>query len=205
MGLEVATYISDLVTTNPTAGDPVSQGDDHHRLTKTVLQTQFPDSANGPIYGLRAGTAVTPSGTSVDFTSIPSWVKRITITFSGVTTSGTSQPMIQIGDSGGVEAAGYSAGSTGHASPNAVTGVTFTTGYGLQSTDASAAIHGSMVLTNITANAWVASGTFSYSGSAATIVTGGSKTLSATLDRVRITTVNGTDTYDGGTVNIMYE
>jgi hypothetical protein len=41
MGLETATYISQLVDTNPTTSDPVSQGDDHLRLIKSVLQDQF--------------------------------------------------------------------------------------------------------------------------------------------------------------------
>ena len=41
MGLETATYISQLTATNPTASDPVSQGDDHLRLIKSVLQSQF--------------------------------------------------------------------------------------------------------------------------------------------------------------------
>ena len=41
MGLETATYISQLVDTNPTSSDPVSQGDDHLRLIKEVLQAQF--------------------------------------------------------------------------------------------------------------------------------------------------------------------
>jgi microcystin-dependent protein len=43
MGLETGDYISDLVPTNPTGTDPVSQGDDHIRLIKSVLQTQFPN------------------------------------------------------------------------------------------------------------------------------------------------------------------
>lgn len=38
MPLESGTYISDLVTTNPTSADPKSQGDDHLRLLKTVLK-----------------------------------------------------------------------------------------------------------------------------------------------------------------------
>jgi len=41
MGLETATYISQLVPTNPTSSDPVSQGDDHLQLIKDVLQKQF--------------------------------------------------------------------------------------------------------------------------------------------------------------------
>lgn len=42
MGLESATYVKDLVSANPLATDARSQGDDHLRLIKAVLQTSFP-------------------------------------------------------------------------------------------------------------------------------------------------------------------
>lgn len=45
MALESATYISDLVATNPTSSDPKSQGDDHLRLVKSTLQATFPNVA----------------------------------------------------------------------------------------------------------------------------------------------------------------
>jgi len=49
MGLETASYISELVDTNPVVGDPVGEGDDHLRLLKTVLQTQFPNLTAGAV------------------------------------------------------------------------------------------------------------------------------------------------------------
>lgn len=49
MGLESATYVSDLVATNPVVGDNVAEGDDHLRLIKAVLQATFP-VASGAIY-----------------------------------------------------------------------------------------------------------------------------------------------------------
>ena len=58
MGLETASYISQLVATNPLATDPISQGDDHLRLIKSVLQTQFS--------GLSGTTAVTASGAEMN-------------------------------------------------------------------------------------------------------------------------------------------
>lgn len=42
MPLESATYIADLVQTNPLGSDLKAQGDDHFRMMKTVLQTTFP-------------------------------------------------------------------------------------------------------------------------------------------------------------------
>lgn len=49
MGLEAGTYVNDLVATNPVAGDPQSQGDDHLRLLKSTLRTTFPN-ASKPFY-----------------------------------------------------------------------------------------------------------------------------------------------------------
>jgi len=63
------------------------------------------NGATGIVTGvIVSGTAVaSTSGTSIDFTSIPSWVKRVTVMFAGVSTNGTGSYLIQIGDSGGIE------------------------------------------------------------------------------------------------------
>jgi hypothetical protein len=149
--------------------------------------------------GLVSGTAVaSTSGTSIDFTGIPSWAKRITVMFSLVSTNGTSGLLVQIGDSGGVE-------TTGYASVTDVTGVVVTTGYSIYSTAAARITSGAVALLNVSGNTWVASGQFVQTDSGFLPSVGGNKTLSDTLTQVRITTVNGTDTFDAGTINIMYE
>jgi hypothetical protein len=153
---------------------------------------------------LQSATAVaSTSGTSIDFTGLPSWVKRITVMFSGVSTNGTSNYLIQLGDSGGIENTGYlgasSLLSTGAATTN------YTTGFGIRCDQAAAVVQGAVILTNITGNTWAASGVTSRSDTVVTHTTSGNKTLSATLDHVRITTVNGTDTFDAGSINIMWE
>jgi hypothetical protein len=142
------------------------------------------------------------SGTSIDFTSIPSWVKRITVMFDSVSTSGANNLLIQIG-AGSVETTGYV--STGaYAGPtNSAGGTTSTAGYLIFATGAANTFSGHLVLTAVGSNVWVSShtigvSTFVYSG-------GGTKTASGTLDRVRITTAGGTDTFDAGTINILYE
>lgn len=158
---------------------------------------------------LTLGTAVaSTSGTSIDFTSIPSWVKRITVMFVGVSTSGTSFPMIQIG-AGSVTTTGYL--SAGGNSPNAAsTGVNNnTTGFilegGAAMSAASTVRHGHILITNATGNTWVLSALMANSAGTQIGYGAGSITLSGTLDRVRITTVNGTDTFDAGSINILYE
>ena len=164
--------------------------------------TQTLVNVTGTLAPIVSGTAVTASSTSVDFTGIPSWVKRITVMLNGVSTNGTSSPMLQIGD-GSVNATGYLCiGTTVNASPGATA---YTTGFTIRSGSAAAVILGSFVLTNINSNNWVCSAVFGDTGGTAGFTVGGSKSLSGVLDRVRITTVNGTDTFDAGTINILYE
>lgn len=156
-------------------------------------------------YSITLGTpTASTSGTSIDFTSIPSGTKRITINFNGVSTNGTSLFLIQIGDSGGVETTGYLStcqqGST--ATGN-------TSGFVVrQAQPAAGSYSGSIVLVkeNTTNFSWVSTGVVSRVDSTYdTGVSSGSKSLSAELDRVRITTVSGTDTFDAGEINITYE
>jgi hypothetical protein len=150
---------------------------------------------------ITSGTAVTASGTSVDFTSIPSWVRRITVMFNGVSTNGASLIQVQLGDSGGVETTGYTGSSF-----DTVTASVNSTGFILTAQNISTASwNGSITLTLISGNNWVESGIVNSIAGGYAGASGGSKTLSATLDRIRITTVNGTDTFDAGSINILYE
>ena len=154
---------------------------------------------------LTSGTAVaSTSGTSIDFTSIPSWVKRVTVMFNGVSTNGSSIIQVQLGDSGGIENTGYVAGTL--SAFDSLAGTSFTSGFGIRTSNGSTVSYsGHMVFTNISGNVWICSGVLYAAANQALGVQAGNKTLSATLDRVRITTVNGTDTFDAGSINILYE
>lgn len=147
-----------------------------------------------------SGTAVaSTSGTSIDFTGIPSWAKRITVIFSDISTNGTSDLIVQIGGSGGVENAGYNSvclNSTSSTSTSTA-GLVF-----VGTVVASNTFRGIMTLVNVTGSTWIASGTASGTGNYSF---SGSKTISGALNRVRITTANGTDTFDAGSVNILWE
>ena len=146
------------------------------------------------------------SGPSVDFTGIPSWAKRITVMFDGVSTNGTSAKLIQLGDAGGFETTGYLGGSQTVVGAQGFSGVYSTAGIPINSTAAADAMTGSVVFSLLSAstNTWVAQGVVRPSG-ANTAFSAGSKSLSDTLTQVRITTVNGADTFDAGTINIAYE
>ncbi len=192
-----ATTSNGLVATPDNSGDIALQSNGTTKLTV---------SSTGAYGQLVSGTAVSASGTSVDFTSIPSWVKRITVMFGGVSTNGDSAVTVQIGDSGGVEVSGYlgAMGRTGTGTAGANNSGAFL----VEDGGASQVVrHGSIVLTllNLSTNSWTAMGAVGRSDSANIYIQGGSKSLSAILDRVRITTVNGTDTFDAGTINILYE
>jgi hypothetical protein len=169
-----------------------------------------------PVYGgagrataLVSGTAVaSTSGTSIDFTGIPSWVKRITVMFMGVSVSGTSIPIVQLGDSGGIETTTYlgTAGGSNAASANSVSQMSV--GFNLIDTgDAAITLQGRIEISlgNLSTNTWCANGTLGNGNTTTCFWMGGVKSLSGTLDRVRITTVNGTDTFDAGSINIIYE
>lgn len=159
---------------------------------------------------MTAGTAVaSTSGTSINFTDIPSWVRRITVMLNGVSTNGTSLAQVQLG-AGSVTTSGYNCYASYAGGTNQASGTTYSNGFVLDGslTGAAAFIrYGVLTLININANTWVAehqstlfNGTTYFS-----TFCNGSIALGGTLDRVRITTVNGTDTFDAGSINILYE
>ena len=155
------------------------------------------------------GTSVaTTSGTTKDFTGIPSWAKRVTVSFAGISVSGSSPILIQLGTASGVETTGY-LGSSGYIQ-NASQSLTAALSGGVYLVKDNAATnitHGSVVFTLIDAatNTWGISGVLGNSNNVVPSYVAGSKALAAVLDRVRITTVNGTDTFDAGLCNVLYE
>jgi hypothetical protein len=156
---------------------------------------------------LTSGTAVaSTSGTSIDFTSIPSWVKRVTVMFSEVSTNGSSPLQIRLGTSGGVVSTGYLQGgwygTSGGQYGNGTTA--FALG-GTSFASSSSVWNGSYVFTLLGNNTWTGIGTFMDTGVTVYGLCSGSVPLGGTLDRVRCTTLNGTDTFDAGSINILYE
>jgi hypothetical protein len=154
---------------------------------------------------VRTTSQNTTSGLSIDFTAIPSWVKRITVMLLAVSTNGTSGVQIQLGDSGGVETTGYSTSGTAITGLNTCGISAFTSGFVMLGSLATASRSGAIVFTNIATNYWIGIGNIDEQGGAQAGYTQGYKELSATLDRIRLTTVNGTDAFDAGLVNIIYE
>lgn len=189
-----ASTSSGLVSTADTSGTLALQSNG---------TTQFTVASTGAYGTLKSATAqASTSGTSIDFTSIPSWVKRVTVMFNGVSTSGTSLLQIQLG-AGSVTTSGYNSGAWTANQNN--TGL-ITSGLILNATTAAAVLYyGNIIISTVGSNTWVSSHSLGGPSGNYQSMGGGSLALGGTLDRVRITTVNGTDTFDAGSINIIYE
>jgi len=154
-----------------------------------------------------ATAQATTSGTSIDFTGIPSWVKRVTVILNQISTNGNSRPQIQIGSSS-VATSGYLSSAFGGSDGNAAFGLVSTTGFVLVAGNNSASYthQGQLRLLHLGSNVWTANGSFSVTnGAIRGFFIDGTVTLSGALDRIRLTTVAGTDTFDSGSMNILYE
>lgn len=164
------------------------------------------------MYPIVSGTAVTASGTSVDFTGIPSWAKRITAMFNNVSTSSTNAPVLQIGPGTSPETSGY----TGYSVTHGGSGVSyhayssaFSSDIKLFSTTWTAAypLTGKVTfeLLDSSTNTWIINGMIVVIGNTNTETTiVGAKSLASALGMVRVT-IDGSNTFDAGTINIMWE
>ena len=195
------------ITTPDLASGPVAGTTGTFSGAVTAASVQAGGVATN-LYPLVSATAVSASGTAVDFTGIPSWAKRITVMLNGVSTNGSAAYLIQLGDSGGVEATGYTAATMYVSSTNNTTrGSLSTVGFALSfGTGAAGEINtATMTFVNTNGNNWNGMGVQNYSTNSGGHFISGQKTLSDVLTQVRITTTNGTDAFDAGTINIMYE
>jgi hypothetical protein len=160
------------------------------------------------LYPLVSGTSqASTSGTSIDFTSIPDWVKRVTVMFNGVSTSGTSDVIIQLGTSGGFVSTGY-LGASATIAGTATGSTLMTSGFLVRlggGASAAAVRHGTVVLTLLGSNIWAANISVSISNTDYIVTGAGSIPLGGVLTQVRVTTVTGVQTFDAGTINILYE
>jgi hypothetical protein len=153
---------------------------------------------------VRGTSVATTSGTSVSFTGIPSWVKRITLMLNGVSTNGSSFVQAQLGSTT-FTTSGYVGCEVLSGGTNFAAGLNLSAGFMIAYNGAADTRYGSMVFTNISGNIWICQYIIGVSNTNVSGYGSGSVTLSGVLDRVQLTTVNGTDTFDAGSVNILYE
>jgi hypothetical protein len=152
------------------------------------------------------GTNPFPSSagpTAVNFTDIPSWVKKITVMVAGVSLSGGSGLRFRLGTSGGVAISGYAGANSQLA--GTINSTNYSAGFDCTVTSATDLVSGSIVFTNLTGNTWTTLGNMAMSTQARNMLICGSIALAGTLDRVQVTTLNGTDLFDAGSINVLYE
>ena len=150
-----------------------------------------------------ATAQTTTTLTSYEFLNLPSWIKRITVLFNGVSVSSTNPMKIQLGTSSGYATSGYLGASSTLGSSTVAT-TSYTDGFTIRGFTATDAVGGAVTLHLISGTTWIASGTVATTSGTATGTTGGNVTLAAVADRVRIY-IDGTNTFDAGSINILYE
>jgi hypothetical protein len=163
-----------------------------------TLTNKTIDGSNNTVTNvLKSGTLInTTSGTSHTFSGLPAGVKLIHLMLSQVSTNGVAGLAVQIGDSGGLEVVGYASNSGASVR---------TDGFVLTAATAAAELHNGVVtfaLVNSATNLWAMSGAIG-NGVNVNHVSSGIKSLSGTLDRIALTAIG--DTFDGGSINLLYE
>lgn len=193
------------------AGDSAmfrSEGGGNWRCVKYQRADGTPVGNNGANQRMLLTAAVaTTSGVLIDFTGIPSWAKAITINFNGISTNGASPVQVQLGHSGGVTTSGY-LGSVGAYANGTPSCASLSAGITTETTGAAAAAtirQGVLTLYLSGTSSWAFSSRIGHSNGPTITEASGTITLAGVLDRIRLTTVNGTDAFDAGSASILIE
>lgn len=198
-----ANLASPAFTGNPTAPTPSPEDND-----TSIATTAFVTAAVATVstnFSLASSVATT-SGTSVDFTGIPSTAKRVTLNLYGISTNGTSDLLVQGGTSGGVENSGY-VGDVARFGTSSLATAQATAGLNLTGGDVGAAdlYYGKVVFEKVSGNLWIIESKIARGNSTGMASSMAGKTFAAALDRVRLTTAGGANTFDAGTASISWE
>lgn len=168
----------------------------------TVLTSDGTDiswaAASGSTFTLLASVNTT-SGTAIDFTGLPSGVNRVTLNLYNVGMTAQYRLLVQLGDSGGIEASGYFASSAHTAG-----GQYSTNGFPITRTVTSNVTSGIMILTRVTGNQWVSTHSTTRDTAGSGAFGGGHKTLSGELTQLRLTRATSGN-FDQGNVSLSYE
>jgi len=156
------------------------------------------------VNSLQIGSGQSVSGNAITFTGIPAGVKQVILSMEEISTNGTSYKQIQLGTSGGIVSSGYR-GSMIEFAGSGLGSTIITTGLGIRSNSASDNLQGSAIFTSTGGNTWIGTFVGALSSSADATLSATSVSLSGSLTQIRLTTVNGTDTFDSGFLNIIYQ
>jgi hypothetical protein len=189
-----------IQSTQATAGAWATSPSNVAGVGGTIVPQQFQTITSGTALSY---TSATNGGTTLDFVSLPSWIKRITIVFQGLSLSASAQILVRLGTGAtpSYATSGYSSTSGEVAGSSSATART--DGFNMTTNSSSQTVSGIMTIVNITGNAWVSSHTVKQNVSTV-MLGGGDITLGAVLTAIRITSTSS-DTFDNGSVNILYE
>ena len=145
------------------------------------------------------------SGTSINFTDIPSWVKRITVMVQGLSFAGASgAARVQIGTGGVLTTTGYTSDCLLVTGSNACNTSSFINGLAILNGNVAAdTLWGVTTITNLSGNTWIATFNSCRSDSGSSRSGTGFIALGGVLDIVSVVATSGS--FDAGTINIMYE
>jgi len=148
---------------------------------------------------------VTLTGVSVDFTGIPTWAKRVTVLLKETSLSGVSPLILRLGSSGGVEATGYLC-NLSTANGAAISTAAATTSHQLTTTIAATSqVYGKIVIEHLSGNSFIITSNLGRNDAAYHFTGTGAKDLAGVFDRLRLTTISGTDTFDNGSASLYIE
>jgi hypothetical protein len=173
-------------------------------MSKLVVG-EIENAAGANPYSITLGTeSTTTGGVAVDFTSIPAGTTQITLMCT-ISSSGTSDVIFQLGDSGGFETSGYA----GNVANQAATFEALSDGFDMKLSIIAARNYtflGNLYLEDSSNNTWYCKGSCVSPGNADEHdVVLGTKSLSGALTQVRLTTSGGSDTFDAMEYNIQFQ
>lgn len=154
---------------------------------------------------VRGTSVASTSGVSIAFTSLPTWVRKLTMILNGVSTNGTADILLRLSTGGVFASSGYVSNMQVLQGGASSSGVNNSVGFVISQGSTSVITTGTYQFINNDGNGWIGTGVFAYEHAVVGAFGAGRVTLGGTLDGIQIVTANGSDTFDAGSVNIIYE
>ena len=196
---------SATTATNANTASAIVARDGSGNFTAGTITAALTGTASGNSRLVRGTSVASTSGASITFTSLPTWVRKLTMMINGVSTNGTADILLRLSTGGVFASSGYVSNMQGVQGGVATTGVSNLVGFVISQSAADAVATGTYQFVNNDGNGWIGTGVFAKEQATVGAFGAGRVTLGGTLDGIQIVTANGSDTFDAGSVNIIYE